>query len=1028
MKKLLLPPPILLILLTLSAIPAQAYDFIHEDICYNIVSNTEKTVEVTHQSILANNNYTGHVIIPSQVTNNGTTYTVAGIGGQAFYQCYDLVRVVVPETVKYIGEQAFYNTTGLWRVELSEGLQKIGNLAFCETGLYGIDLPNSVTELSANSFLNAWQLGSVTIGTGITSIPESAFSGTSLSEITWHDNITSIGKKAFAYCEFKSLSLPANLETIAEEAFYSQSDLLWVSIPNKVKTIAKSAFEKSDKLTTVYLGSGLTSIDAYSFYSNAVTEVRCSAATPPAITTWAFTSATRATAKLYVPSGSVETYRNADVWNTFSEIIGIDPVGLEDDGFYIDGMYYKKLDGSSNVEVMAPSSSKYADNITIPEKISWQGLSYNVTAINASAFSGCTGLTSITIPAGVATIADNTFAGCTALTKAVLSAETIGIGAFSGCAALSELSFSSNLTAIGTNAFNGCSALTTLTLPAKVATIGEGAFAGCSNIGEIWTMATEPPACGTDALKGIDRATTKLYVPVNGTAAYSAASPWNEFTISGERDTSGESVIFVGGIYYLTVNENEAAVTSSPDGYTGAIVIPSSIRYNTIDYKITAIGANAFQYDEVTSVKMPETITAIGDYAFANTDIAAMTIPNTVTTLGAGLFVSCYNLKFEDVILPDHVTEYTYDMFADCSGFTEITIPENITILGENSFNYCRNLTKVTLHANMSSIGRQAFHHCDKLTSIISCSFTPPACGENCFGWEDDMAVKTLYVPLGTRGTYKAADVWKNFGNIIESEEAGRVDGQFSVDGIYYKVTALGEVAVRRHPTDYTGDIAIPSAIEFEKIRYSVTAVADSAFYGADKLTAVTFPYTIKSIGNYAFYYCSGITQVTISDNVKTIGEYAFGDCGKLEYIHLPEGLESVGMAVFLRAPFTSITLPSTLSDIANITFLGCSNLTKIVARNTTPPACNAPFINEVYTKATLYVPIGCKAAYQAAEFWNKFGSIVESEEAGIDDVIADDSDAPAEYYNLQGAHVANPENGLYIRRQGGKAEKVYVK
>lgn len=49
--------------------------------------------------------------------------------------------------------------------------------------------------------------------------------------------------------------------------------------------------------------------------------------------------------------------------------------------------------------------------------------------------------------------------------------------------------------------------------------------------------------------------------------------------------------------------------------------------------------------------------------------------------------------------------------------------------------------------------------------------------------------------------------------------------------------------------------------------------------------------------------------------------------------------------------------------------------------------------------------------------------------EAGVDDIVVDeDSNAPVEYYNLQGVRVANPESGLYIRVQGKKATKVLVK
>jgi len=51
-----------------------------------------------------------------------------------------------------------------------------------------------------------------------------------------------------------------------------------------------------------------------------------------------------------------------------------------------------------------------------------------------------------------------------------------------------------------------------------------------------------------------------------------------------------------------------------------------------------------------------------------------------------------------------------------------------------------------------------------------------------------------------------------------------------------------------------------------------------------------------------------------------------------------------------------------------------------------------------------------------------------EVKQSGIEGIGADfDENAPVEYFNLQGIRVANPENGLYIRRQGNKVEKVIL-
>lgn len=47
---------------------------------------------------------------------------------------------------------------------------------------------------------------------------------------------------------------------------------------------------------------------------------------------------------------------------------------------------------------------------------------------------------------------------------------------------------------------------------------------------------------------------------------------------------------------------------------------------------------------------------------------------------------------------------------------------------------------------------------------------------------------------------------------------------------------------------------------------------------------------------------------------------------------------------------------------------------------------------------------------------------------SGIEDIDAAANNAPVEYYNLQGVRVANPTNGLYIRRQGSTATKVLIR
>ena len=78
--------------------------------------------------------------------------------------------------------------------------------------------------------------------------------------------------------------------------------------------------------------------------------------------------------------------------------------------------------------------------------------------------------------------------------------------------------------------------------------------------------------------------------------------------------------VVIDGIYYNLVEKaNEAEVTEAPDGYTGDIVIPESVEYNGVNYKVVSIGNHAFSSvtsDGPTSVKLPEGITCIGISAF----------------------------------------------------------------------------------------------------------------------------------------------------------------------------------------------------------------------------------------------------------------------------------------------------------------------------------------------------------------------------------------------------------------------------
>ena len=99
--------------------------------------------------------YSGNIVIPSSVVYNGITYSVTSIGISAFYECYGLTSVTIPNSVTSIGSSAFYECSGLTSVTIPNSVTSIGDDAFygC-SGLTSVTIPNSVTSIGDDAFQN----------------------------------------------------------------------------------------------------------------------------------------------------------------------------------------------------------------------------------------------------------------------------------------------------------------------------------------------------------------------------------------------------------------------------------------------------------------------------------------------------------------------------------------------------------------------------------------------------------------------------------------------------------------------------------------------------------------------------------------------------------------------------------------------------------------------------------------------------------------------------------------------------------
>ena len=151
-----------------------------------------------------------------------------------------------------------------------------------------------------------------------------ALADRSITEVTAEmlDGVTSIGDNAFNGCSaLTSVDIPNGVTSILSHTFYDCYLLTSVTIPNSVTRIMSSAFSYCSALASITIPSSVTSIWNYAFSNcSALASVTVEATTPPTLGTNAF-DGTHADLVIYVPAGSVDTYKSASGWSTYASRI-----------------------------------------------------------------------------------------------------------------------------------------------------------------------------------------------------------------------------------------------------------------------------------------------------------------------------------------------------------------------------------------------------------------------------------------------------------------------------------------------------------------------------------------------------------------------------------------------------------------------------------------------------------------------------------------------------------------------------------
>ncbi|UTD05638.1 leucine-rich repeat domain-containing protein [Treponema denticola] len=160
-----------------------------------------------------------------------------------------------------------------------------------------------------------------------------------------------------------------------------------------------------------------------------------------------------------------------------------------------------------------------------------------------------------------------------------------------------------------------------------------------------------------------------------------------------------------------------------------------------------------------------------------------------------------------------------------------------------------------------------------------------------------------------------------------------------------------------------------------------VTKLEENSFRNIDALTSVTLPDGLKDIASYVFRFCPNLATLNLPSSLEFIGDFSIQDL-KVSSMVVPENIKILDSYFLAGCPeLTSVVLPSTLTQIKWYSFSGDHKLKTVTCKAATPPTIKASdhvFKNVPLASATLRVPAGSKALYQAAEGWKDFGTIVE--------------------------------------------------
>lgn len=483
------------------------------DSSLNITGNTtlslsdESLFTIDSNGVITGTTASGVVVIPKSISGN----TVKEIAASAFKNKKTITRIIIPPTLTIINNGtsnstgAFCSCADLVDIAFSKNLTSIGNYAFYNCSkLEKICFSKYVTTLGTYALFGCKLLNSIEIPSGITSLSNYVFDGcVKITSIKIPSNITSIGNYAFYGCSgLTNVEIPSSVTSIGTYAFYGCKLLDNIEIPSSITTLSNYVFYSCAKISSIKIPNSVTTIGNYAFYG-------CSSLT-----------------SIEIPS-SVKTIGT----NVFNACTDLNKISVAEENSFFDSRddcnaIIKK---SNNSLIFGCKTTTIPTNVNTIEASAFSGCTgltditdilTNVNSVGNYAFSGCTGLTKLEIPSNILNLGNNPFYGCkniesinvdsgntvfdsrdncnaiiktannslvTGCKNSVIknTVEIIGAHSFRGINNLTSIVIPDNVTTISGYAFNACTGLTSIEIPSNVTSIETYAFSGCTGLTSI---------------------------------------------------------------------------------------------------------------------------------------------------------------------------------------------------------------------------------------------------------------------------------------------------------------------------------------------------------------------------------------------------------------------------------------------------------------------------------------------------------------------------------------------------------------